>query len=161
MDETTKNEIIEIIHSRSIKITESGCWIWMGTMGSGINNKYGTFVLKKKRFSAHRASFYVFKGEIPIGLLVCHVCDVPACVNPNHLFLGTHKENTWDMIKKGRRVQSTMQGEKHGCSKLTSKQFLEIRSLKGKYTEIEIANMFGVSKPLISLIQRRLAWKHI
>jgi hypothetical protein len=88
-----------------VKKKPSGCWEWQGTMKK---NGYGIFQDRTregsgKQLQAHRFSFEIFHGEIPPGLLVCHHCDNPKCVNPEHLFLGTHKDNTQDMIRKGRQ----------------------------------------------------------
>jgi len=83
-------------------VSESGCWVWI----AGINDKgYGRFKLDGKLFLAHRAAYTIYVGEIPQGINVCHKCDVPECVNPDHLFLGTQKDNIQDSKSKGRHRQ--------------------------------------------------------
>jgi DNA invertase Pin-like site-specific DNA recombinase len=106
-------------------------------------------------------------------LLVCHSCDNPLCVKPNHLFLGTVKDNAEDMVKKGRspkgnrhgsqtKPQSRPRGEKHGSAKLSEDQVKEIRSLRESGIGLnEIAAQYGVCFQLISLIARKKIWKHI
>lgn len=81
-----------------VEKVENGCWNWTGFRFSF---GYGEFWLDKN-ITAHKASWVLFNGEIPKGLCVCHKCDNASCVNPDHLFLGTHKDNTQDMISKGR-----------------------------------------------------------
>ena len=82
------------------KIDKSGdCWIWTAVLS---NRRYGKFKLKGKMMSAHRASWIFANGKIPDGMCVLHHCDNPPCVNPDHLWLGTNKDNSGDMIKKGR-----------------------------------------------------------
>lgn len=91
------------IMDRVIPVTESGCWLWTGCCdrdGYGTLSHYSDG--KRKRYRAHRASYFAFKGHVPDDLFVCHKCDVPGCVNPDHLFLGTALDNTRDMIEKGR-----------------------------------------------------------
>ena len=99
----------ERIERNSIPVTESGCWIWLGaTKGNSKLTQYGNMIIgsridgSRRNIAAHRASYIAFNGEIPDKLLVCHSRDNPLCVNPNHLFLGTHKDNTMDMMNKGR-----------------------------------------------------------
>ena len=100
-------------------VTESGCWIFMGNLSA---NGYGVigndFKDDKKLYSAHRKTFEHFIGEIPKGLNVCHKCDVPSCCNPNHLFLGTQKQNMVDCKEKGRNSIA----DKNGKSKITLEQ---------------------------------------
>jgi hypothetical protein len=91
------------IDENSIPITESGCWLWTGDVDKGGYGRLSYYSEGKRVFiRAHRASFLVFKGDIPAGHFICHKCDVPGCVNPDHLFAGTALENTRDMIAKGR-----------------------------------------------------------
>lgn len=85
------------------KVAESGCWEWQAFIGE---NGYGMFRIGHRMVPAQRASYIIFNGDIPNRyILVCHHCDNPKCVNPNHLFLGTHQDNMDDMIKKGRNVK--------------------------------------------------------
>jgi len=84
-----------------IKKVPSGCWEWQFSLRNG----YGVLCFGEKRnLAAHRMSYIVHKGDIPKGLLICHTCDNPKCINPKHLFAGTYSDNTKDAIKKNRMV---------------------------------------------------------
>ena len=134
---------------------DSGCWLWTGAKQGGRGGKYGAFQLGwKKQKRAHRLSFEITNGPIPGGMMVCHVCDVPLCVNPAHLFLGTAKENTDDMDAKNRRVNC--KGQRNGASKLT------IETVRNIYldprTNREIAQDCNISPNLVSQIRHRKIW---
>ncbi len=132
-----------------------GCWIWLG----GIRRKgYGMVNINGKSEQAHRASYQISVGEIPQGLCVCHTCDNPPCVNPKHLFIGTHAENRRDAATKGRLPR----GEKHSQAKLSEANVMDIVKLLaiGK-SHSTIAGIFGVSASMIGSINRRENWTHI
>lgn len=120
---------------------------------------YGGYNLEGKTCSAHRASWRIFKGDIPPGMHVLHRCDNRCCVNPDHLFLGTHKDNMDDMTRKGRRVR----GELNGPSKLREEEVIVIRRLSASYSwsERKIARQFGVSRSCINGITSGRKWRHV
>src|SRR3990167_3308464 len=93
---------------RYVNKQDDGCWLWMAAKTHFGYGQLGSECGKTK-VQAHRVSYKIFKGEIPKGMCVLHSCDVPACVNPEHLWLGTKYENTQDMIKKGRDRLRTQQ----------------------------------------------------
>ena len=139
----------------------SGCWLWLGRLDRG----YGLFRMdpKKPGHGAHRASYQIFKGEIPAGLMVCHHCDVRCCVNPDHLFLGTGFDNMQDAAKKGRMnwppgsKRYLPFGEKHHKATLTEDQVRYIYS--SPKTGRALAKEFNVSGNTISRIKNRITWK--
>jgi len=136
-------------------VTESGCWIWMGTTTT---RGYGQIESDTKKYYAHRASYQAFVGEIPEGMNVCHRCDNRFCVNPSHLFLGTQKDNLQDMKRKGR---STI-GEKNARSKLTEKQVQQIKNgLRSGLKEKYLANLYGVCRQSINNIKNGRVWNHV
>jgi len=97
-----RNETIEQRFWRHVKLGgEDECWVWIGSSTNASGHK--NFQFGGTNHLAHRFSYELHKGEIPKGLLVCHSCDNPLCVNPKHLWVGTHKDNMQDMVKKGRQ----------------------------------------------------------
>lgn len=135
-------------------VAESGCWEWTRarhTQGYGITWDG----IKVRR--AHRASFAVFKGEIPDGMLVCHSCDNPCCVNPDHLWLGTPGENSRDKVSKGRGV--SLRGSRQNGAKLSSLDVRSIRALLGAGVRASaVALAFGVSGSSVTMIGKRKRW---
>lgn len=127
---------------------ETGCIEWIG---STTDKGYGSFSVNNKKVRAHRFSYELEHGEIPEGNIVCHACDNPKCVNPKHLFLGTHKDNTQDMLSKKR--------QKNGSDKLTWDDVKEIRRLgdSGVAPKI-IAEMFKISSSHTRLVLRNEIW---
>lgn len=89
--------------AKYVPIPEVGCWIWTGAVNC--ERGYGYFLFDGKPRLAHRASWAMHKGQIPDGMNVLHRCDIPSCVNPNHLFLGTLSDNMQDCAAKGRAPQ--------------------------------------------------------
>lgn len=128
---------------------ESNCWNWTGSHHKEKPGflPYGLFSFQRKNYLAHRFSYMINKGEIPKGLCVLHKCDNPKCVNPEHLSLGTHMDNTIDKMNKGRQCK----GETHGQCKLRD---MDIEIIKlGNITQLALANIFGVSQAHISRIK--------
>lgn len=138
------------------EVVADGCWLWKGSLTRG----YGTIRVDGKTVSAHVLSYRLHKGDTN-NLCVCHSCDNPQCVNPDHLFLGTHKENSQDAAKKGRIFISS--GMKSGTAKLTDEIVLRIRSeyASGRRTQQSLADEYGVWDTCISNICSRKSWKHI
>ena len=148
---------IELFERHYMPVTETGCWIWIG----GVNHKgYGSCKgLHGKTASAHRTSWELHIGEIPSGLFVLHRCDVPSCVNPDHLFLGTAKDNTMDMMAKGRHV--TKRGSDCWRSKLTESQVLYIRSLEKPLPAAKLAKKYGIGTEALYQVYNRKVWRHV
>ena len=129
----------------------SGCWLWGGDIST---DGYGTFWMGKS-VRAHRASWELHRGPIPEGMWVLHRWDNRACVNPDHLFLGTHRNNMDDMARKGRAPR----GERNGMTKLTEVQALEI--LSSTERSGLLAQRFGVSSECVRRIRARESWVHL
>jgi hypothetical protein len=133
-----------------------GCWIWNGCKDK---DGYGIIGYKMKKCRAHRISYLLFRGKIPLNICVCHKCDNPSCVNPNHLFLGTNQDNHTDAMNKERHSR----GESNGMSKLTESAVVSIRLAykKGNETLKSLADKYSVSITLIWYIIYRKNWTHI
>lgn len=133
------------------------CWEWTGYRN---HDGYGQMSFQGRRLMAHRASYLVHCGAIPYGLSVCHRCDNRGCVNPNHLFVGTQRDNMQDCKEKGRMggivVGPRPRGEDHPTSKLTWDQVNEIRASNERGRVL--AKRFAVSEATISIVRHRKIW---
>ena len=139
------------------RVDKSGdCWVWTAyTSVCG----YGQCYLNNKTWLAHRASWVIHNGPIPDGLCVLHKCDNPPCVNPDHLYVGTKKDNTRDMIARNRGPSRV--GAINGNAKLCDLDIWLIRELAPKFTRTAIAQWFGVTRVQISTIALRKQWTHL
>lgn len=145
---------------KTMPIPETGCWIWMASTKG--KTGYGKFTTDgdHKNISAHRYSYIRYKGAIPSGMCVCHSCDIRLCVNPDHLFLGTHQDNVDDMVQKG-RTKNAVGEDNH--SKLTTEDVINIRI---EYEDIrtshrDLGKKYNISHSTVGNIIRRKKWKHI
>lgn len=142
------------------------CWVWNGYR---VPDGYGRVMLRRKIWMAHRLSWAMARGPIPDGLTVCHRCDNPPCVNPDHLFLGTNADNNADAHAKGRRAYQRgtfrpngLRGETHPHAKLSEDQVREIRLARAVGEDaLALSGRYGVSRNQIYLIERRKSWPHI
>lgn len=146
----------DMIIDRSEIVTETGCWLW--NRGCSTKHRYGIMYLQGSMRYAHRLAWIAFKGHIPSDKFVCHKCDVPSCVNPDHLFLGTHQDNMADMARKGRRRHKSC-GARAGRAVLTEAQVREIRAdTRGPR---ELARLYGVTHPTIIGIRNGRIWSSL
>ena len=150
-----RKSTLERFESYAEPIPECGCWIWTGAV---FNDGYGAFRRPKFTERAHRTAWWLYFGKIPKGALVLHKCDIPLCVNPEHLFLGTQKDNCSDAQQKRRHSH----GEKHGMHRLTEVDVLEVLAAKrAGETGVAIAKRFDVTTTTISAIWTGRSWKYV
>ena len=147
----------ELFWTKVIRGQALDCWEWQGRRSK---DGYGKFFFNYQHLQAHRFSWGLHFGPIPHGMLVCHHCDNPPCVNPSHLFIGTHLDNSNDKVNKGR------QGPRRSPRKsplFTSTQIREIRLLCDSKQEnpYSLARSFGVSRNTIRQIVSRTSYKHV
>lgn len=146
------------LQSKIVKI--NNCWIWLGSKDiSG----YGYVGIGKGKVGrAHRISYQEFVGPIPAGFLVLHRCDNPSCINPEHLFVGTQKDNMQDMWKKGRGPIRNHKRDKNPAAKLNNEKVIEILKLLENGTQQKnIAKQFNVSEQIISRIKLNQSWNRL
>lgn len=157
------------------------CWEWTSAKDS---HGYGMFQIGGKAVGAHRIAWRLAYGEIPDGLYVLHACDNRPCVRPDHLFLGTPKDNSQDMVRKGRYTppvidpevrkvarskaretvlrNKTFQGSNHPGTRLTDVDVLAIReAYRAGVTQVKLGQAFGIEQTTVSNIVVRKSWKHL
>jgi len=141
------------------KYTENGdgCWIWTAATVKG----YGMIKYQTQMHYAHRVSYELYKGLIPTDLYVLHRCDVRGCVNPDHLFLGTHADNMADMMAKGRSARGVTRGNgaQNGMAKLTAEDALAIYNSKARVKDLAVK--YGVAPSNIYQIRAGSTWKSV
>ena len=132
------------------------CILWNGAV---TEKGYGRTTFRRKRTLVHRREWIKARGEIPSGLLVCHHCDTPRCINPDHLFLGTHADNARDCAAKGRKRR--LAGEANPRAKLTNETVLAIRSIGAGEKQRDVAARFGVSQKVVWNVLRGKSWQRV
>lgn len=152
MDERT----IARFWSRVDKSGADGCWLWTSTKHKG----YGRARSGRGYVRAHRAAWELTNGPIPAGMCACHRCDNPSCVNPGHLFLGTHSENMADRNAKGR--QARLSGTAHGNAKLTDERVAAMRADRAAgMIYREIGAKYGVTTGAAHNVVTGKSWTHV
>lgn len=152
------------------------CWEWQGHVSG--SSGYGSIKVEGHPVKVHRLSYLIHFGQIPTGMLVCHHCDNPRCVRPDHLFLGTPADNAADMVRKGRaasgdrnimrRHPEKLQGERHGNARLTEddirfirRHYVFVKTGQKNPTQRMLADMFGIDPQYVYLIAKRRSWAHV
>ena len=173
IDLATLTAAKEKLFSRTVKYP-NGCWIWCGGMN---DTAYGTLWIRLngelQQWRTHRLSYFLHNGSIPDGLFVCHHCDNPPCINPDHLFVGTTKDNLYDAIRKGRwtekhclqnllLVKNRAVGERHPQAKLTDADVRQIRlRLASGESQRAIAWSYKLRSTAIWKIAKKKTWSHV
>lgn len=162
----TTDSLRDLIIESSTPEPNTGCWFWDKSIAS---HGYALVRLGGRRRRAHRASFEAFRGAIPHGQHVCHRCDVPSCVNPDHLFIGTHLDNMRDKVAKGRQARGSRvhskrrpRGEDNHSAKLTANA---VREIRGRAARGESYNALGrefrVDATTLRNAALGLSWRHL
>jgi hypothetical protein len=140
-----------------VKVTANSdrCWEWTGYC---LKSGHGVTSRKAEVMLAHRFAWFITHGEVPSGLHVLHSCDNPPCVNPNHLFLGTHQDNVADMVSKGRQQR----GERCHLSKYTEDVVRLLKErLRSGWTVRKCSEVMGIPYNTVGAINRGYSWKHV
>jgi len=152
----TRDRKPKIPFEKQLKRNENtGCLEWTGRT---VRGGYGAITIKRKTVMAHRFWFVKCGGVIPDGMVLCHTCDNPKCVEPGHLFVASQAENMADMVRKKRQARGTLNSK----AKLTESDVVEIRkAYKNGEIQARLAAQYNVHQTTISLIIKGKNWKHI
>ena len=147
---------------KKVKMLSNGCWEWQAATKKKRGEGHAIFSFKNVHYGANRIAYYLYYLVDPMELYVLHRCDNPPCVNPFHLFLGTAKDNTQDMLAKGRQGFWDCVGEKNPAAKVGVAEVRIIRqkAAAGQYQR-SIAKEFGITQSAVHLIVARKIWKHV
>lgn len=168
IDEAQKRfmqNIMDFFWSRVEIDEETGCWNWIGAFSNCGYGKFSIGGLQNRPMTtqgAHRVSYELFVGPIGEGMVVKHRCDNKRCVNPEHLEMGTHQENTQEAYD--RNLTNVRKGDVHPFAKITSKDVTDIRKAvaNGPYgIQRQIAKQYGISQSTVSMIVNHINWKHV
>lgn len=172
---TVRDDLIAVLQKRTT-VAESGCWEWQGSRSKQGYGQINRIMLSKHPTTIHRLSWQIHYGEIPEGMCVLHGCDNPPCWKPEHLFLGTHQDNTDDKIQKGRMRHGHLYGDNHPARKspvylkrgldhpghkLTPETVRDIRKLAASEGHGAIAKRLGVSRGCVAAVLKGKNWKEI
>jgi hypothetical protein len=141
--------------------SKTGCWNWTGSKTTA---GYGEIGFDGETHYVHRVSHIIYNGLIDEeNPYICHTCDNPSCINPDHLFAGSHQDNIQDAADKGRvpTPQAAQSGEDHHSAKMTADKVVRLREMyaSGEYTQTELANRFGIGAAQASSIIRGVYWE--
>ncbi len=160
MVETVTIEKIRPLFWERVKITKD-CWEWVGHIKK---DGHGQLMINLKSFSAHRLAWLLLRGDIPGGSCICHKCDNPKCVNPDHLYLGSKASNLQDMWDRNERSMKPQKGSLNNYAKLKEddikyirQSLREARRGKGRF----LAKLFNVHEATISYIKNNKTWTHV
>lgn len=147
---TPNSSLEERLRHHGWTVSTSGCWEWKAGRNPSGYGQLAVGAPGSAPMIASRAAYAAWIGEIPEGMVVCHSCDNPPCINPAHLFLGTRTDNNRDMGSKGRARHD----ERHPHVKLSNEQVRQIRQMyeTGDFTQSELGRRFGVGQPAVSMI---------
>lgn len=139
----------------NIIIVDNGCWLWQKCCQS---NGYGIIRVKGKNIKTHRLSYSIFKGEIPKGQIIRHICDIKKCCNPDHLILGTQQDNVNDREFRNRGAK----GSKSPNTILKEKDIIDILKMhKNGYNGVKISKKYNIHKNSVYNILNGKTWRHV
>ncbi len=152
---------LERFDAKYVPVPYCGCWLWDGPVANGYG-RLGIGGRKGRCHYAHRLSYRHHKGPVPAGLLVLHTCDVPACVNPDHLYAGTRTDNLLDAVRRGRHARTGGKGSANPASRWTEADVLAMRRLFASGISAKaVAERFGCPYGSAWQIVTGRSWKHV